>query len=492
MKILKKIIYIILVLFAILCGVVVFFAFNPSLSESLADFLYPESGKNKISTELARQVEGGIGENADIADPLVPEDISGQQAINDNKQIEYVQPDPGEIKVPAEVSGKNGYLAVQDTAEQIEDAAAAELQKQLGFGETGDGLVFDPLFYPYYDMLDENGQHLYRQVYANAMKANAVFAPITDVTAGTMKNVFMAVYNDHPELFWVDTAYSGKYKKNGIFVEINLQFNRTVQNLEASKNVFDTAANAIVVQAQNMADEYEKERYVHDQLLARIEYNLGAEMNQSAYSAIINGQTVCAGYARAFQYLMQQLGIPCYYSTGFAGENHAWNIIELGDEYYNVDTTWDDTGTGTYDYFNKTDADFFGTHVRQDLSVYLPPCSGELYRNLQQVSTTDNGMRSIEDVGITAEQVITNLPDYYSDCTGQILQMGAGNYNFYNVIQGAALGQEWYDAYQTEDYRQGYMENILTNLGVSNCEVQIDIEELQGERYLLTHHISIW
>mgnify|MGYP006990155591 CR=1 FL=1 len=51
---------------------------------------------------------------------------------------------------------------------------------------------------------------------------------------------------------------------------------------------------------------------------------------------------------------MTQLGIPCYYCTGFAGENHAWNIIRLDDEYYNVDVTWDDTTPNTYDYFNKT------------------------------------------------------------------------------------------------------------------------------------------
>ena len=71
--------------------------------------------------------------------------------------------------------------------------------------------------------------------------------------------------------------------------------------------------------------------YVHDRLISRISYSKAATMNQSAYSALVGGKTVCAGYARAFQYLMQKLGIPCYYCTGFAGENHAWNIIKLSD-----------------------------------------------------------------------------------------------------------------------------------------------------------------
>jgi transglutaminase/protease-like cytokinesis protein 3 len=102
-------------------------------------------------------------------------------------------------------------------------------------------------------------------------------------------------------------------------------------------------------------------------------------MNQSVYSALVNGETVCAGYARAMQYLMQRLGIPCYYCTGYAGQNHAWNIVRLDDGYYNVDVTWDDTPGGEYDYFNRTDAEYAGTHVRQSLSVNLPVCEAQTY-----------------------------------------------------------------------------------------------------------------
>ena len=85
------------------------------------------------------------------------------------------------------------------------------------------------------------------------------------------------------------------------------------------------------------------------------------------------------------------------------------------DGYYNVDTTWDDTGNGTYDYFNKTDADYAGNHIRQELSVYLPPCNGQAYRDLEQ-EPEDNGLRSLVDVGLTDEQVITDRQAYYNDC----------------------------------------------------------------------------
>ena len=82
---------------------------------------------------------------------------------------------------------------------------------------------------------------------------------------------------------------------------------------------------------------------MHDYLTNTIQYVSGSLYNQSAYSAIVNGKTVCAGYAHAFQYCMQKLGIPAAYIVGYAkGEAHAWNILCLDGEYYGMDVTWDD------------------------------------------------------------------------------------------------------------------------------------------------------
>lgn len=268
----------------------------------------------------------------------------------------------------------NGYMPVQGENEQVTDGISISLPGMTGRGETGDDLSFDTEYYPYYGMLDEASQSVYRQIYANTMAVNAAFVPVKDVTVEQLKNIFNAVYNDHPELFWLDTSYSCKYRWNGICAEIGLQFNETAADLNASREVFEARAAVIIAGAQNAGDYYEKERYVHDALIAGTAYDLDSEVNQSAYSALVNGRAVCAGYARAFQYLMQRIGIPCYYCTGYSGENHAWNIVKLGERYLNVDTTWNDTGFGRYDYFNRTDAEFAQTHIRRDLSVNLPEC----------------------------------------------------------------------------------------------------------------------
>ena len=485
MKILRRILYCILAFIILLCGLILLYA------------LKPESHVPKPETTAPMQETGGEQEQVQDKGSLEQEPgnssltETANEGLASDTSSEYLPPSQSEIVIPKEVSGKSGYQEIQDKQEQVDEKEADRLQKQLDVGNTGDELTFDPVYYPYYNMLDETGKHLYRQIYANANNLYPVFAPIEAVTPGELKNVFSAVYGDHPELFWMETAYSGKFMGNGQCVEIDLQFNRTAQDLENAKAAFHEKADQILAQAQSLPGNYEKEKFVHDALVDRITYNLGAEMNQSAYSALVNEQTVCAGYARAFQYLLMQLGVPCYYCTGYAGENHAWNIVALEDGYYNVDTTWDDTGNGTYDYFNKTDADYASTHIRRELSVYLPPCNGQVYRNQEQTKAQDDGLRSLEDVGMTNEQVITDLQKYYEDCYNQIVQNGIGTFSFTNVIESEELFEQWRQNYQNDSYRQAYMESALVAIDASSCEMTLETEPLQGEKYLVTHTVTI-
>ncbi|MCM1136305.1 MAG: hypothetical protein NC400_12115 [Clostridium sp.] len=531
MKIFKILGGIFLVLFFGFVILVLVCGFNPELTEKLADFLYsreqqtesgeqPENGgwlagsgdglSNRTdwpadgTPDLQKQTSangpfsdfgggneaeesGGYGGNPGVA-------VIGEGLAEDIRP-EYVSPDEAQLKVPEKVSGRNGYRQIEDEGGQVDDETVRQLENQLGLGQTGDGLDFDAVFYPYYAMLDETGKHLYRQIYANANALNQAFAPVEEASASKLRTVFSAVYNDHPELFWVETAYYGKYRRDGRCVEIDLRFNRTAGNLEAEKGVFQERAESIIAGALAGGSNYEKEKLAHDLLIDRISYDLGAEMNQSAYSALVNGRTVCAGYARAFQYVLQQMGIPCYYCTGYAGENHAWNIVRLEDGCYNVDTTWDDdeTGRGNYEYFNKTDGDYADTHVRKELSVYLPPCNGELYRNMEPEIEAEEGrnLRGIEDIGAAEADILRSLPDYYNDCYSQITAGGVGAYSFSAVIEGAELLEEVYRAYRSEAYKQGYMEEAMTSVGASSCQMDLETEELKGNRYLITHRVNM-
>lgn len=507
MKILKKILFLLLGILALFGVFVLVCAFNPEITNAVADFLYPdkaakmlaEGDQNQRFAESPVSVDIQTGQGMDYAD------IVDTGSINNHSGNagEYIQPDQNEIRIPNEVSGRNGYTPVKEDGKEIAEDEADELIRQLGPGETGDGLSFDPLFYPYYAMLDEKGQHLYRQIYANANSLNAAFSPVEEVQVNDLNSIFAAVYNDHPELFFMETAYYCKYRSNGQCVEIDLLYNQTANQLADARTIFEERAGQIIGEAQKLTNNYERERYVHDALIDLTSYQVSAEMGQSAYSALVNGQTVCAGYARAFQYILQQLYIPCYYCTGYAGENHAWNIVMLDDGYYNVDVTWDDIEDGIYNYFNKSDDDYASTHIRRDMAVNLPPCKGEKYRNLEAGSGAENQIenemednvaddrRSLEELGIAQEEVIYNLADYYADCYEKISRTGIGSYTFFTVLEGEDFLQQWISSYRSEEYKAAYMESAMEAVGASKCQMKLELEELQGGRYLVAHKIVL-
>lgn len=245
---------------------------------------------------------------------------------------------------------------------------------------TGENYANDSTFYVYYDMLNDNEKMLYGEIYENALALNAEFETVVNISQDEVKETITAVYNDHPELFWLDTNYTYSYaESDGTVRGLTLSFNETADDLDNAKALFEQAVSDIVNGANQYTSAYEKEKYVHDTLINLVDYNIDAEMSQSAYSALVNHSTVCAGYAKSFQYIMTRLGIPCYYVVGTAEQDHSWNIIELDGEFYNVDLTWDDQNYVIYSFFNVPDEIFSTTHTRTGLSINLPACNGTAY-----------------------------------------------------------------------------------------------------------------
>lgn len=513
MKILKMVFYGLAILIMICCGVVIVCALNPSLTDSLSGALNKEE-----------QIAGnGDGEGVDVSGDG-EQDITGENdgtgtvgTTPGSVLAGYIAPAEDAVTMPEQVYGKNGFEPVRSNEEQLPDEEAEALRSGLDMGEVGENLTFDTNLYPYYGMLDTQLQMLYRQIYANAIQQRTSFAPVITVNTERLKDVFEAVYNDHPELFWLETEYSCKYTRKGICIQISLKYNETADNLEESKKKFEEQAQLILKSAGQKDSDYDKELYVHDALIKKVEYDKNADMSQSAYSALVNGESVCAGYARAFQYLMQQMDIPCYYSTGYSGEDHAWNIIKLDDGYYNVDVTWDDTKPATYDYFNKTDIDYAKTHVRKSLSVYLPACTGSpdtniLGSNLDgyinpdpqepltypddfNLTEEEKAQREKEEnlkkAGITEEEVMDNMQEYYTDCLNQMVKVGDGQKYFTNVVP-ESLWDDVEQAYGSEGYKKGYVTEALKKLGKEHFAIQLQVDDLSGGYYRIYHNIVTW
>lgn len=119
--------------------------------------------------------------------------------------------------------------------------------------------------------------------------------------------------------------------------------------------------------------DYEKVKAIYDYMVANISYdytnleNDSHKLKYTAYAALVNKTSVCQGYATLFYRLALEYGIDTRVIAGDSlnnngeSEGHAWNIVKLGDKYYNLDATWDstwDSDKTTHDFFLKGSDEF--------------------------------------------------------------------------------------------------------------------------------------
>ena len=91
------------------------------------------------------------------------------------------------------------------------------------------------------------------------------------------------------------------------------------------------------------------------------------------YGAFLSGRAVCDGYARATKILADYCNMECYYVSGYCNTSsgpggHAWNLVRVDGQYYQLDVTWNDGGQSD-DYFLVTD-DYMRLSRTWDTSRY--------------------------------------------------------------------------------------------------------------------------
>ena len=102
----------------------------------------------------------------------------------------------------------------------------------------------------------------------------------------------------------------------------------------------------------DISDKVQKLKVINRYLIQTIDYENNYKKlkdgGQTAYSALIGRKTVCSGYAHAFSLLANASGVETYIVGGTGNatgkfEPHSWNISKLGNYYYSIDVTWNDS-----------------------------------------------------------------------------------------------------------------------------------------------------
>lgn len=135
--------------------------------------------------------------------------------------------------------------------------------------------------------------------------------------------------------------------------------------------------------AAGKTDPYEITLALHDEMIDSVKYALksdGVTPQDEHWAHSIVGvfdkkSSVCEGYAKAFQLLLNACNVDNVYVTGTSlpkgavnPVGHAWNLVKLSNgQWYWYDLTWDDQPAlpngKIYDYFCQTDKAFKENHT---------------------------------------------------------------------------------------------------------------------------------
>ena len=247
-------------------------------------------------------------------------------------------------------------------------------------GTLYDGTPVNENFYYYRCALNNAGKSAYDTIHAGLLTGTSTIKLSSPISVSDVDIVYYSVLYDDPEIVWAEPGYNYTYNNSGNVTSISPMYNKLAKDISGTKKALEKSVSGALAVMWSLPNNIERSKYAHDYLTHTIDY-VENDLDQNAYSALVQHKTVCAGYSQAFAYMMQKMGAPCAVLIGYAGEDHAWNIVMLNGENYVTDVTWDDPygnppNTYYYDYFNITSKQMSRDHTLQSPSTYLPSANG--------------------------------------------------------------------------------------------------------------------
>ena len=257
------------------------------------------------------------------------------------------KPTPGEVGISIgnpsvtddtteEEGTRSGPFDTEPQVTEPDDTDPQETDKPVPEPAESFGEVYEF----YYDQLDEREKELYDALLECAADGTEV-ALIPDYDLNSNDDVMSVIkgaeafFNDHPEYFayCIQNLAAGTYEGVSALGLYKYEYWEYSTSFDRYERELENGVDRIVKETEkNCSNDYEKAQYVHDYLVTHAaydheacdeilnnptSYNPAYDQVFTAYGCIVNGDCVCAGYAAAYKLILDRLGIPCVYVTGY-------------------------------------------------------------------------------------------------------------------------------------------------------------------------------
>ena len=304
-----------------------------------------------------------------------PEESSGQEEASldvlDDAEILDYEDESDELSI-GDIEQAYAGSSSDDFTDSADDFSDGEVPKNGNFTLSHEGIIQEGAICP------KKTSVVLTEKWENALvnlveKGGSVLDIASlSIPADQISDVVMLFINRHPEYYWLSFEFCDV--ENGIAVtlyeDVKPFMGKSRSTVFGSSSLEEATKKALAVVKPEMSD-LEKALVLHDYIALNTEYDYQGYLNGNLPNSVftiegtlVEGKAVCQGYALAYQYLLNKVGIESKYVASSA-MNHGWNLVKIFGRWYHVDVTWDDPvwdqlGQVKHQYFLLSDAGIMG------------------------------------------------------------------------------------------------------------------------------------
>lgn len=279
----------------------------------------------------------------------------------------------------------------------------------LGFATTAYAAAVPITKDQYYarSTLKNNELKFYDAVYDGIVEMDTtILVSKYGISKDRVNSLIYMIYNDTPELFYKNIYWKWRYNENNIITQINIAYDYSSKEAGQLSSQLQQRSQEILSQINDSMTSYEKVKTIYLWLGKNIEYDHVADNDllsgknsktvsdsQSIVGGLINQKAICAGISRSLQYLLYQIGIPCYTVDGHLnGESHTWNLLQIDGQWYQADLTkdLDAIKNNALNCFLWDDTMLIDHNIDMDENPSIPACTSTKYVDNPQITPGPN------------------------------------------------------------------------------------------------------
>ena len=217
-----------------------------------------------------------------------------------------------------------------------------------------------------------------------------------------LNDIFNDIINNEPRSFAVELYYNYWTDWSGFITQVDLTYIMTKAEFDGLITMIDREEKNIYTLMESSMSDAEKFLVIHDYIVSNFDYDI-TYSNHDIVSFVEQRVGVCQAYSLFFKDAATRIGLECELVNSEV-MYHEWNRVKIGNNWYHIDTTWDDpttyyegcyyggiSGRANHNYFlldDTTIADSdHGDHRGWDTTEFTANDSSYVGRNWEGISS---------------------------------------------------------------------------------------------------------